>query len=104
MKTDMKKAILILVITVFSINILNAQAPVIKWQATLGGTSTDVLNAFAPTPDGGFIAAGGSQSSDGDVSFNNGDQDVWVTKLNYNGQIQWEKSYGVSDNESVHYN
>ncbi len=37
---------------------------------------------------------GYSDSNDGDVSGNQGSQDVWVVKLNAAGAIQWQKSLG----------
>jgi hypothetical protein len=40
--------------------------------------------------------AGESASNDGDVSVNKGQSDYWVVKLNFEGKIEWEKSYGGS--------
>jgi Secretion system C-terminal sorting domain len=74
--------------------LLSAQTPAIKWQATYGGSSTDNLSGMVPTPDGGCIAAGSATSTNGYVTGNHGGQDVWVTKIDVNGNLQWQKSYG----------
>ena len=39
--------------------ILNAQAPEIEWQNTIGGNSHDVLNSVIQTTDGGYLLGGG---------------------------------------------
>jgi hypothetical protein len=66
------------------------------WQKLLGGTLSDVGNCIRLTQDGGYIAFGRSQSSDGDLSelTNNGLSDWWVIKLNSAGEIQWQKLLG----------
>lgn len=74
----------------------SAQTPAIKWQATYGGSSTDNLNGMVPTPGGGCIAAGAATSTNGYVTGNHGGQDIWVTKIDANGNLQWQKSYGGS--------
>ncbi|HYV93987.1 MAG TPA: T9SS type A sorting domain-containing protein [Chitinophagales bacterium] len=69
----------------------------IDWQKSLGGTSADNLNAIQQTSDGGFILAGGASSGDGDVSGNHGNSDYWIVKLDHDGNILWQKSYGGSE-------
>ena len=51
------------------------------WQRCLGGSWEDDAYSIQQTSDGGFIVAGGTESTDGDVSGNHGDSDVWVVKL-----------------------
>src|SRR5690606_34432475 len=46
--------------------------------------------------DGSSILAGYSQSIDGDVSINKGYEDFWIVKVDIDGNILWEKSYGGS--------
>jgi hypothetical protein len=74
----------------------HAQAPPIQWQRCLGGTGADGFNSIEPTPDGGYIATGLETSVDGDVSGGDGTQNVWVVKMDDNGNILWEKSLGGS--------
>ena len=40
--------------------------------------------------DSGCIVAGQSNSLDGDVTDNHGNDDYWIIKLDVNGNIQWE--------------
>ena len=68
----------------------------ILWQKLLGGTGSDGANTIVQTSDGGYIVAGNSNSNDGDVSDNHGDNDYWVVKLNSTGGIVWQKSLGGS--------
>ncbi len=71
------------------------------WKKNYGGSGNDYIWDIRPTNDGGYIFAGHSDSTDGDVSQNFGASDFWVVKLDTQGNIQWEKSYGGSDFEDV---
>jgi len=67
----------------------------IQWQKSLGGSgSNDRANAIQQTSDGGYIVAGTSDSTNGDVLENHGASDYWIVKLNAVGTIQWQKSLG----------
>ncbi len=68
----------------------------VQWRKSLGGSSLDQAKSIAPTIDGGYVVAGFSYSTDGDVTNNHGDQDYWVAKLDAAGSLQWEKSFGGS--------
>jgi uncharacterized delta-60 repeat protein len=77
----------------------------LQWQLTLGGTDTDVANSIQPTPDGGYIVAGYSNSTNGDVTGNHGQQDAWVVKISSTGSLQWQKAFGGTSNDvasSIH--
>ncbi len=67
-----------------------------QWQKTLGGSSADYASSVQQTTDGGYILAGTSRSTDGDVSGNHGDADYWIVKLSSTGTIQWQKALGGS--------
>ena len=58
------------------------------WAKTYGGANDDVAYSIHQTSDGGFIVAGGTHS------FTTVNGDVWVLKLDANGNIQWQKTYG----------
>jgi hypothetical protein len=60
----------------------------IQWQKTYGGRSDDSASSIQQTSDGGYIVAGDTRS------FGAGDLDIWVLKLDQNGNIQWQKTYG----------
>jgi len=66
------------------------------WQHSYGGSGDDIPNSVKQTMDGGFIVAGISGSTDGDVTGNHGTDDYWVIKLDALGTLQWQKCYGGS--------
>lgn len=71
----------------------------IQWQKSLGGSLNDHAFSVEPTNDGGYIVAGYSFSSDGDVTEHHGDEadpleDCWVVKLDGTGTLQWQRSLG----------
>lgn len=53
----------------------------IQRQKALGGTGSDYVSAIQQTPDGNYILTGRTSSNNGDISFNHGDNDVWVAKI-----------------------
>ena len=66
----------------------------IEWQKPLGGSSTEVPYSIKQTSDRGYIVAGQTHSSDGDVSGYHGGLDYWVVKLNSAGAIEWQRALG----------
>ncbi len=68
----------------------------IVWKKCYGGTQNDRAERIRPTTDGGFVVAGYSQSSNGDLTNNKGEFDFWVFKINSNGTILWQKNLGGS--------
>ena len=67
---------------------------VLEWQKTYGGTSPEEVYSINPTADGGYIMAGYTESTNGDVTVNHGDKDAWIVKLSSTGELQWQKSLG----------
>ena len=68
------------------------------WQNTIGGSGEDRLHAIIELNEGGFICGGTSESTDFDhASPLLGIEDYWVLKLDADGNIIWEKSYGGND-------
>jgi len=69
----------------------------IEWAKTFGGSREDDANSIIETPDGGFVVLGYTLSNDGDITDKfTTDADVWVFKLNREGELQWSKTYGGS--------
>lgn len=66
----------------------------IIWQKCFGGTNEDIATKIIGTNDGNLIIVGRSESTNGDVTVNNGSYDVWVVKIDTLGNILWQKSYG----------
>ncbi|HEY1039258.1 MAG TPA: T9SS type A sorting domain-containing protein [Bacteroidia bacterium] len=80
----------------------------LEWQKTFGGSGTESVNTLIPTPDGGFIMAGNTSSSDGDVvGWHTGTasglptSDIWIVKLDAARNIQWQKCFGGAGYESL---
>ncbi len=74
----------------------------IKWQKVLGGSKYDYGNDIIATPDNGYLMVGGSNSRDGDLPHNAGDYDVWIVKMDAEGTILWNKTYGGSKFEAAY--
>ncbi len=72
---------------------------VIQWQQCFGGSVNDVFHSITPAMDGGYIVAGFTFSKDGDVKGNHGNNDIWLIKINENGQLQWQQCLGGSGND-----
>ena len=85
----------------FNLN-LSAQPGSIEWEHNYGGSEGETANDIQTTDDGGYIVAGQSDSADGDVSENNGDDDYWIVKLDGSGNIEWEGNYGGSARERAY--
>jgi uncharacterized repeat protein (TIGR01451 family) len=73
----------------------------IQWQNCLGGTSADYADAVQQTTDGGYIVAGYTTSNNGDVSGNHGGADMWIVKLDPQGNMQWQKCLGGTGAEAA---
>ncbi|CAL2094150.1 conserved protein of unknown function [Tenacibaculum sp. 190524A02b] len=69
---------------------------VLEWFKTYGGSKDDRGTKIINTIDNGFAILGFSKSNDGDSSNNAGNSDLWLTKLDSNGTLTWEKSFGYS--------
>lgn len=74
---------------------------VIQWQRCLGGLSQDDGRSIKQTADGGYVLAGHTLSVDGDVSGNNGGQDIWIVKLSSLGVIEWQKCFGGNNSDNL---
>jgi hypothetical protein len=69
------------------------------WSKTLGGSLDDATTGVVGTSDGGLIVVGYSKSSDGDVNKIYSSNDIWLTKLDVNGDVVWNKTLGGSDDD-----
>jgi hypothetical protein len=67
-----------------------------EWQKTIGGSGQDELNSIVRTRDGGFVLAGSSSSevSSEKKQANFGSMDYWVVKIDKEGSIVWQNSFG----------
>ena len=68
----------------------------LEWENIYGGTMKETFFSVQQTNDLGYVAAGFSLSNDGDISENKGEEDVWIIKIDINGDLEWSKTYGGS--------
>ena len=85
----------------FNAQVFSQATPIIQWQKTLGGSSSDEAHSIQQTTDGGYIVVGIAYSNDGDVTNNHGSHDYWVVKLDANGNRIWQKTLGGSSIEDA---
>jgi gliding motility-associated-like protein len=66
------------------------------WEKSYGGNNYDRLNSFIKVSTGGYIIAGESESPPSGIKQSplRGIGDFWVFKIDDNGNLIWEKSYG----------
>lgn len=62
----------------------------LEWARTYGGAEDDYGYAFCPCQDSGYIVVGATNSSGSGVS------DIFVLKINENGDSVWARTYGDS--------
>lgn len=72
----------------------NSQSSNQQWQSTRGGSGYEFAYSVCQTSDGGYITTGYTESTDGDLSWNNGSGDCWVIKYTATGNVEWHKIYG----------
>ncbi|MAD97488.1 MAG: hypothetical protein CMB99_09210 [Flavobacteriaceae bacterium] len=68
-----------------------------EWTRYFGGSFTDTPFGVIETDDNQFIVAGSSDSDDVDISNNKGSYDFWVTAIDQNGNLVWERNFGGSE-------
>ncbi len=76
-------------------------AGVIEWDKTIGGNDFDGPNSIIQMLDDGFLIAGISSSNiSGEKTENSkGGYDYWIVKVDANGNIEWDKTIGGSDQD-----
>ena len=82
--------------------VMHAQAPEATWGHSYGAKADDIARTAVPTPDGGSLVAGFTDSNCGQVVGNHGGRDAWVVKLDSYGDIVWAKCIGTNGNEEVY--
>lgn len=66
----------------------------IIWENSFGGTLNESGSEIIQTTDGGFALTGNTNSFNGDISYNYGQKDFWIIKLNSSGNKIWQKCFG----------
>ncbi len=70
--------------------------PVLTWDKTYGGSEDDSAFSLIQTTDGGYAVAGYTESKGA------GKYDGWIIKLDSQGNMVWDKTYGGSEDEWLH--
>ena len=73
-----------------------------EWSKFYGGTFTDTPNDLIQTLDNDYIIVGSSDSNDIDITNNKGSYDFWVVRIDGNGTIVWERSFGGSETDEAY--
>ena len=66
----------------------------IIWDKILGGNGIDETQNAILTTDYGMITIGQTTSNDGDISIFYGFWDIWIVKINSNGEKEWDFTLG----------
>lgn len=89
------------IIALFILSIAFSQLPELEWVKTYGGSGEDRLVGVHTMTDGGYLLIGNTTSYDGDVVGNHGDQDIWIVKINSEGELVWNYTIGTSQFDVV---
>ena len=85
----MKYSIYTLIIVLAFASVLSAQtSPDTLWTRIYGGDFDDVAKSLDNTNDGGFIITGNT------LSFGAGSSDIWLLKVDENGEEEWDVTFG----------
>jgi hypothetical protein len=80
----------------------DAAGSIIWGSKSYGGSGGDLLVDVKATADGGYLLVGETNSNDGDVGFHYGSMfslDIWLVKLDSNGNKLWSTVIGGTDDE-----
>ena len=67
----------------------------LKWDRTFGGANNDRIYDVIQTKDGGYLLTGWKELNKGNI-------DAWIIKLEEEGNLEWEKSYDLSENDKIY--
>ncbi len=74
----------------------------VEWNRAYGGNAEDHLSSIKQTSDGGYVFGGWTSSLvSGNVSqpSRGGEHDIWLLRVDGNGNLMWEKRIGGNDND-----
>ncbi|HEY0092303.1 MAG TPA: hypothetical protein VGB43_07450 [Flavobacterium sp.] len=71
----------------------------LQWSKSYGGSLDEKISGSAATPDGGMLVIGYTESNDGDVIKSHAMLDIWLAKIDSNGNLEWNKTIGGSNDD-----
>ncbi len=73
------------------------------WERTFGGSLDDIFRGMVQANNGGYVLSGYTNSHDGNITGSHDTiysiSDLWVVKVDDNGNIQWQKCLGGTREE-----
>lgn len=75
---------------------INADNGDLNFEKTYGGSLSDIATSIIQNTNGGFLLLGDALSSDGDLTQNYGQDDIWLLSINSDNEIIWQKTYGTA--------
>jgi ABC-type transport system substrate-binding protein len=91
--------LIVLFVPVFNLRMVVHAAPALpdaEWNKTYGGADRDEASSVVQTSDGGYAIAGSTNS------FGAGGADFWLVKTDSAGNMEWNKTYGGTNPESLY--
>ncbi len=89
----MKKISVLFMLTFIWLTVFLNTAESEEWLTVVGGTGSESSFSVGRTTDNGYVVAGYTNS------FGSGYYDILIIKLNQNGDVLWQKTYGGADND-----
>ena len=69
----------------------------LEWEHSFGGSGIEVSYDIAKTEDSGYVVVGNTFSNDGHIFQNKGASDIWLIKVDEEGNLLWERTFGGSE-------
>jgi hypothetical protein len=88
------KQIVLSFFALLSINLLFGQIQE-EWDETYGGSKNEEARSIIETSDGGYLVVGYTESE------GSGKKDGWAIKLNKDGSIEWDMTYGGAKDDEL---
>ncbi|HNP49293.1 MAG TPA: hypothetical protein PKL85_10670, partial [Bacteroidia bacterium] len=73
----------------------------LEWENSYGSSGGDSFGGACQTSTGEYYIGGSIYFADGDVTFWHGGFDAWIAKLDQQGTIIWQRSYGGTYDETA---
>lgn len=92
----LKIAIGVIALTILFLVSDSGAIPSEQWNKTFGGPENDGAAFIQYTLDGGYLIGGYT------LSFESGNTDAWLIKVDINGNMQWNKTFGGPNEDEVY--